>query len=101
MYSTVRRYDGLDNTAEIGRKVQEGFVPLLKKMPGFVAYYWADAGNGVVISTTIFESKAAAEDSNRRAADWLRANLTPYASAPVQVTTGEIVATASQLRAAA
>jgi hypothetical protein len=41
MYATTRRYEGVTDPGEAGRRVNEGFVPLISKMPGFVAYYWA------------------------------------------------------------
>jgi hypothetical protein len=44
MYATVRRYEGVTDPAEAGRRVDEGFVPLIQELPGFVAYYWVDAG---------------------------------------------------------
>ena len=43
-YVTVRRYEGVPNPGEAARRVQEGFVPLISKIRGFVAYYWVDAG---------------------------------------------------------
>lgn len=46
MYAVVRRYEGVTDPAEAGRRVEEGFVPLLRQVPGFVAYYWVDAGVG-------------------------------------------------------
>ena len=93
MYSTVRRYEGVKDAAEAGRRVQEGFVPLLKDVPGFVAYYWVDAGAGVMVSTSIFENREGAEESNRRAAEWVRTNLAALLPNPPQITSGEVVAT--------
>jgi hypothetical protein len=55
MYATVRRYDGVSDPAEAGRRVAEGFVSLISGMRGFVAYYWFDAGDGVMCSTRVFE----------------------------------------------
>ena len=54
MYVTVRRYDGVTNTREVGKRVNESFVPLISQLPGFIAYYWVDAGGGVMISTSVF-----------------------------------------------
>ena len=51
MYAAVRRYEGVTDPVETGRLVSEGFVPLMRQVPGFVAYYWIDAGDGVMIST--------------------------------------------------
>ncbi len=100
MYLTVRRYEGVTNAAEAGRRVQEGFVPLLKQIPGFVAYYWLDAGGGVMASTSVFESRVGAEESNRRAAEWIRNNLSALLPKPPQITAGEVVAT-DRVKAAA
>ena len=58
MYATVRRYEGVTNPREAGRRVDEGFVPLISQIPGFVAYYWVDAGGGVMISTTVYQGSS-------------------------------------------
>jgi hypothetical protein len=67
------------------RRVGEGFVSILREMPGFVAYYWVDTGDGVMFSTSLFEDEEATagiyeeqegvEESNRRAAEWVEENL--------------------------
>lgn len=92
MYATLRRYEGVTDPSEAGRRVNDGFVPLLSQIPGFVAYYWVDAGGGVMISTSVFQDKAGAEESNRRAGDWTRQNLLPLLPNPPQITAGEVVA---------
>ena len=93
MYATIRRYEGVTNPGEAGRRVNEGFVPLISKLPGFIAYYWVDAGGGVMISTSVFQDQASAQESNRKAADWVRQNnLASLMPNPPQVTGGEVVA---------
>ncbi|MFI9047009.1 hypothetical protein [Streptomyces sp. NPDC053427] len=94
MYAAVRRYEGVTDPAETGRLVNEGFVPLMRQVTGFVAYYWIDAGDGVMISASIFQDRAGAEESISRAADFVRDNLTPLLPNPPQITTGEVVASA-------
>jgi len=78
--------------AEAGRRVREGFVPLVSQIPGFVSYYWVNAGGGVMVSTSVFEDQAHEEESNRRAADWVRENLAALLPNPPQITAGEVVA---------
>ena len=92
MYSVVRRYDGVTDAAEAGRRVKEGFVPLLKGMPGFVAYYWVNAGGGVMLSTSVFQDQAGEEESTKRAADFVTANLASLLPNPPQIMAGEVVA---------
>jgi hypothetical protein len=93
MYATVRRYDGVTNPREAGKRVNEGFVPLISQLPGFVAYYWVDAGGGVMISTSVFQDQASAQESNRKAADWVRQNnMASVLPNPPQIAAGEVVA---------
>ena len=94
MYATVRRYEGVTDPGEAGRRVNEGFVPLLKELPGFVAYYWVDAGGGLMASTSVFEDRSGAEASVERAADWVRENIAELLPNPPEVITGEVVASA-------
>jgi hypothetical protein len=93
MYATIRRYEGVTNTREAGRRVKEGFMPLISQLPGFVSYYWVDAGDGVMISTSVFQDQTSEEESNRKAADWLRQNnMAALMPNPPKITAGEVVA---------
>ncbi len=91
MYATVRRYEGVTNPAEIGRRVEDSYLPLVSDIPGFVAYYWVDAGSGVLLAVSIFQTKAGAEESNRRAATLVREKLAPMMPNAPQVTAGEVL----------
>ena len=93
MHATIRRYDGVTNPREAGKRVNEGFVPMISQLPGFVAYYWVDAGGGVMISTSVFQDQATAQESNRKAEDWVRQNnMASVMPNPPQITAGEVVA---------
>jgi hypothetical protein len=58
MYATVRRYADVSDTREVARITNKGFLPIIREIPGFVDYYFADAGDGVLISTSIFEDSS-------------------------------------------
>src|SRR5215470_6830233 len=93
MYATVRRYEGVTNPGEAGRRVDESFVPLISQLPGFIAYYWVDAGGGVMISTSVFQDQASAQESNKKAADWVQKNnMASMMPNLPQITAGEVVA---------
>ncbi|MGR6974750.1 hypothetical protein ACU639_34985 [Streptomyces cynarae] len=95
MYAAIRRYEGVTDPAEAGRRVSEGFVPLIRQIPGLLAYYWVDAGDGVMISTTVFESEEGAEESIEKAAAFVRDNnLASLLPNPPQVMSGQVVASA-------
>ncbi|MEV5912579.1 hypothetical protein DMH25_20730 [Streptomyces sp. WAC 01325] len=92
MYAVVRRYEDVTDPAEAGRRVNGEFVPLLRQVPGFVAYYWIDAGGGVMVSTGVFQDRSGAEESTTRAKDFVRDRLAELLPNPPQVTAGEVVA---------
>ncbi len=92
MYVTVRRYEGVTDSQKVAQVAKEGFVPIISEMPGFVAYYLVDAGDGVIVSTSIFEHKEAEEESNWRAGQFAAEHLAPLLPNPPQITAGELVA---------
>ena len=94
MYAAVRRYEGIKDDAEAGRLVGESFVPLLKQVPGFVAYYWIDAGSGVMASLSVFEDQAGADASVEIAHKWVSENAPDLFAGPPRVTEGPVVASA-------
>jgi hypothetical protein len=91
MFVSVRRYTVHDAGVvdEIVRRVNEGFVPIVSQTPGFGAYYAFYAGENVIVSVSVFEDEAGVEESNRRAADWVRQNLGQYVAGPPQIMAGE------------
>ena len=92
MYVAVRRYEGVTDPQKAGKVGQEGFVPLISEMPGFVAHYFVDAGDGVMVSISVFEHKEAEEQSTFKAGDFVAKDLEPLLPNPPQVTAGEVVA---------
>jgi hypothetical protein len=92
MYIAVRRYEGVTDTKKVAQLAREGFLPIISEMPGFVAYYLVDAGDGVTVSTSVFEHKEAEEQSNFRAGEFVAEHLAPLMPNPPQVTAGEVAA---------
>ena len=92
MYATVRRYEGVSDTSEVARLVNEHFLPMIREIEGFVDYYVVDGGDGVMISTSIFESASGEEESNWRAGEFVGQHLIPLAPNPPHITAGEVVA---------
>jgi hypothetical protein len=88
----VRRYEGVKDTKEAERLVKEGFVPLISKLPGFISYYWTDAGNDVMISVSVYTNREAEEESNRIAADYVKQYMASVLPNPPRITAGHVVA---------
>ena len=90
MYVAVRRYEGVSDPQKVAQLGEESFVPIISEMPGFVAYYHVDAGDGVIVSTSVFEHKDAEEQSTFVAGEFVQEYLAPLLPNPPQVTAGEV-----------
>ncbi len=91
MYTSIRRYKiGAGSMDELMQIVNEGAVPIIRAVPGFIAYYVLDAGEDVIASISVFENQAGADESNRRAADWVRENITAFQPSQPEITAGEV-----------
>jgi hypothetical protein len=90
MYASIRRYK-TDSAAEVTRLVNEEFVPRIKSLPSFLAYYVIDTGEGMMASVSVFETMDGAEESNKVAASWVKESL-PGLLGPPEITAGEAVA---------
>ena len=100
MYAAVRRYEGITDDSKAGHMVGESFVPLLEQIPGFVAYYWIDAGDGTMASLSVYEHKEGADRSVEIAHEWVATTAPHLFTKPPQVTEGHVVAsdTAAAMR---
>ncbi len=93
MHVAIRRYrTDPASVEEVMRQVNEGFIPIIKDADGFLAYYALKAGSDEVATVSIFEDQAGAEESSRRAADWVRQNLAALLPDPPEITAGEVQA---------
>jgi quinol monooxygenase YgiN len=90
-YTVIRRYTVEPADAdEAVRRAAAGFVPLIRKAPGFVAYRMVKADDGTLITTSTFETRAQGEESVRMAAGWVRENLGALLPNPPTVVGGEV-----------
>ena len=73
MYVAIRQYGLLTNgpAEKVMQGIGEGFIPIIKNAPGFLAYYTLDSGGGTLTSISVFEHRAGAERSNKLAEDWV------------------------------
>jgi hypothetical protein len=76
----------------VTRIASEGFLPIIREIEGFVDYYFVNAGDGVMVSTSIFESASGEEESNWRAGEFVGQHLTPLLPNMPHNTAGEVVA---------
>jgi hypothetical protein len=96
MYAVVRRYRfDPKNSEEINGRIKDIFVHLLRKAPGFEAYYWLDTGKGEGASMSIFRDRAGAEESTRIAARFVEQHLASLLGTP-EIIQGEVHARADR-----
>jgi hypothetical protein len=90
MFTSIRKYKvKRGSAAEYARRVEEGFVPLLRQMEGFQGYYLLDGGSDdVLITISMFDSLDEAVISNLRAADWVRNNVLEFTKGIPEVMVG-------------
>ncbi len=93
MHAVIRRYRvRLGTVEQAARYADKWFVPLVRKLPGFVMYYLLDAGNDTLASIGLFESRDGAESAAQLARDWFEDEWPSFRPLPPEVVIGEIVA---------
>ena len=104
MFATIRRYEGVDvtRTDEVIGKVNETLLPQLRDLPGFAGYYLVDAGNGVLSSFGLFETREHAEESTKLSTRWIASEKLEQAIPnPPTITSGKVIAHSERLVAVA
>ena len=96
MYASIRRYR-IDRSSidQISALARDGFLPIISDLPGFVAYYIVDQGDGHAATISLFQDRAAAEESNRAAAGWVQANMAALVEGPPEILAGKVVVSSS------
>jgi quinol monooxygenase YgiN len=94
MFAAIRYYQAEPPSVdEVVRRVQEGFVPLVRDTPGFVSYLLLipSEREDEVVSVSVFEDRQGAQESNEKAADWVAQNLSELLRPAPEFADGEIV----------
>jgi hypothetical protein len=84
MYAVVRTYsgEGASELFDLLGQREEDVKTLISGVPGFVNYAAVRNGDGGV-TVTVCEDKAGTDESSRRAAEWVRENVSATANPPV------------------
>ena len=90
MHAVVRTYSGpgASELLDLLGQREEDVQALISGVPGFVNYAAVRSGDGGV-TVTICENKAGTDESSRRAAEWVKDNLS--ATAIPQIAEGDTV----------
>ena len=97
MYSSIRRYttNPDDAVAIIELIKQSNIEERIGTLPGFLAYYIINCGDGVLLTINVFEELADAEQSDTIAAEWVKEFVLPnHSLPPPEITIGKVVLSA-------
>jgi quinol monooxygenase YgiN len=93
MHAAIRRYNMFPSAIEtIRTRVNDELLPTMRQLPGFIAYYVVDGGDGTLIAVSVFEERATAEESTRQATAWARERLSHLVRTAPVISTGEVIA---------
>ncbi len=90
MYGTIRRYK-VHKPKEFNEKVNSSFINVIRKVPGFISYIAIDEGEGWWASLSLFETRDGIIQSDRAAAEWVKANAAGLVSGAPEITEGPVV----------
>ena len=88
MHAVVRRYSGASSLNDLLAQRSQDVERLLSDVPGFVAYYAIRAGDELA-TVTVCQDQAGTQESSRRAAEWVKQNLTGGTVGAPEITEGE------------
>jgi hypothetical protein len=83
MYAVVRTYSGqgASELFDLLGQREEDVKALISGVPGFVSYAAVRTGDGGM-TVTLCQDQAGTDESSRRAAEWVRENLSATANPP-------------------
>ncbi len=98
MYTMIRKYvlSPKGGLTDLGERVREGFLPVVRTIPGFVnytAFGSEEQEHDVIVTVSTFTTREGAEESAIRAAEWVAQNRGEYQLTQPQITTGQVLAT--------
>lgn len=91
MYAVVRTYSGrgASELFDLLGQREEDVKALISGVPGFVSYAAVRSGDGGV-TVTVCDDKSGTDESSRRAAEWVKENVSETADPPA-IAEGETV----------
>lgn len=95
MHISIRRYNRVRSVGEVCRRIELSFLPLMRRTPGFIAYYAIDAGGGTMATVSVFSTEQMALESNDMAAAWLQENVADMQPEPPEIIAGKALVAAA------
>lgn len=95
MYASMRRIKcAVGQASEVARRIEEQFVPQMRAVTGYIAYYLVDVGDDEVSSISIFADQTGAEQANQMASAWTKQSLGDVIAGPLEARAGQVLVNA-------
>jgi hypothetical protein len=97
MYATIRRYTPKPGTVdkkafdELKQRLEKSFLPKVQDVRGFHCYYAINVDNKELITIGLFDDKAGATESTRRAAEFVKTDPLKDQLGTPQISEGELL----------
>jgi hypothetical protein len=96
MYAIIRRYTPTGTwdrktRDELTRRIESEFLPRLQEIRGFHSYQVVNVSEKELVTIGIFENKTGAEESNRRAAEFVKKDPIKDQVGSPQVIEGDVL----------
>jgi hypothetical protein len=91
MLAAISTY-GITDIDDLSELVKEQFLPIVESVPGFVAFYVVDPGDGLVTTITICDDKGGADEATSRTAEWVQERALDLIESGPAVVTGAVTA---------
>lgn len=91
MYASSRKYEINGSETDLIQRAEQGFLPIIRQVSGFVDYYIFSAGDNFVNTVSIFENEAQMKESDVLAAKWVSENMASFVVGIPEITQGEIL----------
>jgi hypothetical protein len=88
MHAVIRRYTGATKLIEEMNKKTQEVERVLTTVPGFAAYHAVRSGD-TLVTISVCRDRSGTDETTRRAAEWVRANLPAGAVGAPEITDGE------------
>ncbi len=91
LHATICRYDGVTASIEAVMQAGRRLAAALSTAPGFVSYAVLDAGDGVLVSVTVFDDRTTLEAAQPLIDRSVGEQLTAVLPCPPAVIGGEVI----------
>jgi hypothetical protein len=91
LHAAICRYDGVTTSVEEVVQAGRRLASALSTAPGFVSYAVLDAGDGVLVSVTVFDDRTSLEVAQPLIVRWVAEHLAASLPHSPQVIAGEVI----------